>query len=63
MTVDAGRCAGHGICEALVAEVFVLDGTGRSTVRAGSISEADRLPVEQAVACCPAQAISFSEDE
>ncbi|MCU1641353.1 MAG: 3Fe-4S ferredoxin [Nocardia sp.] len=57
VTVDRTKCYGHGICEALAQSVFTLDADGKSTVTADPVPESERIAVEEAIACCPSEAL------
>lgn len=56
--VDRDLCFGFRYCAEILPSVFVIDETGRATVRAGS---ADPAALAAAVEACPRSAISFAE--
>ena len=55
--IDAGACAGHGVCEALAPHIFEVDDDGNVHVIAETLDEADRPDLENAVRQCPEQAL------
>ena len=60
--VDAGVCAGFGVCLGLCPEVFELHDDGYAIVRVSEVPPELEDAVRQAVSQCPASAISLSED-
>jgi ferredoxin len=60
--VDAGVCAGFGVCLGLSPDVFELHEDGYAVVRVGEVPQALENLVRQAVSQCPSGAISISED-
>jgi len=59
--VDAGICAGFGVCLGLCPEVFELHEDGYAIVRVGEVPQDLEDEVRKAVKQCPANAISLSE--
>lgn len=58
--VDADRCMGHGMCNALVPEVFEIDPeSGFNEMDEFEVPDAQRAAVERGVAGCPERAISI----
>jgi ferredoxin len=60
VTVDAGRCTGHGRCYTLAPDVFDADDVGHCAVLVEAVSghlEAQAVTGEQN---CPEQAITLS---
>jgi ferredoxin len=62
VAVDRERCVGSGMCTSIAPTVFALD-SRRSLVISHDevVSEAERAAVRDAVACCPAEALSVEE--
>jgi ferredoxin len=60
--VDAGVCAGFGVCLGLSPEVFELHDDGYAVVRVAEVPRQLENVVRQAVSQCPSGAISLSED-
>jgi ferredoxin len=60
--VDAGICAGFGVCLGLCPEVFELHDDGYAIVRVGEVPPAFEDAVRAAVVQCPSGAISLSDD-
>ena len=60
--VDAGVCAGFGVCLGLCPEVFELHDDGYAIVRVDEVPKEFEDVVRAAVNQCPSRAISLSED-
>ena len=60
--VDAGICAGFGVCTGLCPEVFELHDDGYAIVLKSEVPPELEDVVRTAVSQCPANAISLSED-
>jgi len=60
--VDAGVCAGFGVCLGLAPDVFALHDDGYAIVRVGEVPQALEDAVRDAVSQCPSGAISISDD-
>jgi len=60
--VDAGVCAGFGVCLGLCPEVFELHDDGYAIVRVDEVPQELEEAVRKAVSQCPSRAISLSED-
>jgi len=60
--VDAGVCAGFGVCLGLCPEVFELHDDGYAIVRVNEVPQELEEAVRKAVSQCPSRAISLSED-
>jgi ferredoxin len=60
--VDAGVCAGFGVCLGLCSEVFELHDDGYAIVRVSEVPQELEDAVREAVNQCPSRAISLSED-
>jgi len=59
---DRDRCEGHGMCEALLPNVFRVDDTGRVRVLVTAVAEADLADVRLAVDSCPVEALDLAPD-
>lgn len=58
--VDAGRCMGHGMCNALAPEVFQVDPeSGFNEMGEFEVPDEQRAIVERGVSGCPERAISI----
>jgi ferredoxin len=60
--VDAGVCAGFGVCLGLCPEVFELHDDGYAIVRVDEVPQELEDAVRKAASQCPSRAISLSED-
>ena len=60
--VDAGVCAGFGVCVGLCPEVFELHEDGYAIVKVSEVPQALEDAVRGAVNQCPSRAISLTED-
>jgi ferredoxin len=58
--VDSSKCQGHGRCNTLCPEVFVLDEEGFATVDSSAVAQADPARIHSAAANCPENAITVS---
>lgn len=58
VTVDPDTCAGHGVCCTICPQVFELTDDGNAAVRVDEVPADLEDRVGEAVAQCPAQAIS-----
>jgi len=59
---DRTRCEGHGMCEALLPNVFQVDESGKVRVLVDQVAESDRADAELAVDSCPVEALGKSPD-
>jgi len=60
--VDAGVCAGFGVCLGLCPEVFELHDDGYAIVRVDEVPQELEDAVRKAASQCPSRAISFSDE-
>jgi ferredoxin len=60
--VDAGVCAGFGVCLGLAPDVFALHADGYAIVRVGQVPRELEDAVRDAVSQCPSGAISLKDD-
>jgi ferredoxin len=61
--VDADQCMGHGMCKALVPEVFEVDAeSGFNEMGEFEVPNGQRAAVERGVSGCPERAISIIGD-
>jgi len=57
--VDRSKCSGMGLCELAAPMVFEVGEDGQTHVLVDDVSERDIAAVEEAVANCPASALSL----
>lgn len=57
--IDDSRCQGHGRCELIAPDYFVVDDTGVGRVLVEDVAAADEADVDEAEFCCPEKAISL----
>lgn len=61
--VESQRCTGHGMCNALVPEVFQVDAeSGMNEMGEFEISDDRRAAIQRGVSACPERAISILDD-
>ena len=60
--VDAGVCAGFGVCVGLCPEVFELHDDGYAVVRVDEVPKEFEEVVRKALNQCPSRAITINED-
>jgi ferredoxin len=60
--VDTDRCAGHGVCESLLPEVFEVGEDGIVHLLTDELHADQRDDLESAVAECPTQALRLDLD-
>ena len=58
VTVDDGRCRGHGVCITVCPEVFTLNDDGYAQARAGAIPVQFEEAVRDGIESCPEQSIT-----
>jgi ferredoxin len=58
VTVDADRCAGHGVCMGLCPEVFDLTDEGYAVTKLTEVPPQYESAVRRAVEQCPTWAVS-----
>jgi ferredoxin len=58
---DLERCASSGMCAMLAPAVFELDKTSTLVVLVAEVPEEHVTAVQDAIACCPTEAISVSD--
>jgi ferredoxin len=56
--VDDQRCRGHGMCLTLCSDVFTLNDDGYAEAIESDVPETMEAAVQEAIECCPEQAIS-----
>lgn len=62
LSLDAGRCVGHGRCYSLAPDVYEPDEEGHCVIRISAVTTADlEAQARLAVANCPEQALAFEE--
>ncbi len=57
VSVDEDRCAGHGMCLTLCPEVFDLTDDGWAVAAEGDVPAEHEAAVQEAIQCCPENAI------
>lgn len=57
IAADSTRCEGHGMCEALLPDIFRVDDEGSVTVLTDQVADADLDDVRLAVDSCPVAAL------
>ncbi|MCX2933768.1 ferredoxin [Mycobacterium sp. CVI_P3] len=61
--VDRVKCTGMGLCEVAAPAIFEVGEDGQTHVLVENVPDADRAAVEEAVANCPAMALSLKQGE
>ena len=59
VTIDGGRCQGHGRCALIAPDYFDVDGTGTGRVLVEDVSDEDTADFREAVLGCPENAIAL----
>jgi ferredoxin len=62
ITADPARCADHGMCEALLPNVFQVDDTGVVRVAVEQVPDGDIADVRLAVDSCPVAALRAEDN-
>ena len=57
VTIDSGRCQGHGRCALIAPAVFDVDDAGMGLVLRETVADADLPDVAEADLSCPERAI------
>ncbi|HVV08033.1 ferredoxin [Amycolatopsis sp.] len=60
ITVDRTRCTGQAMCESIAPDLFQVDDEGMLSLSAETVPDGRLDDVEQAVACCPNEALRLS---
>jgi ferredoxin len=58
VSIDNGKCQGHGRCALIVPDVFDVDDYGNGVVLVDEVPEQDEADVDDAVLSCPESAIT-----
>jgi ferredoxin len=58
VSVDDQRCRGHGVCTTLCPDVFSLTDDGYAVAVASDVPTGLEAATQEAIQCCPEQAIS-----
>lgn len=58
VSIDPGKCQGHGRCVLIAPAYFDMDDTGFGVVLRGRVDDADRADIDEAVLSCPEHAIA-----
>ncbi|TCJ96925.1 ferredoxin [Nocardia alba] len=61
IAADRTRCEGHGMCEALLPDIFRVDDDGIVEVSTDQVPEAELDDVRLAVDSCPVEALRLSD--
>lgn len=61
--IDADRCSGIGMCEALAPDVLEVGDDGRVHARRDGFADGLRDQVEQAVRSCPTRSLRLVPEE
>lgn len=61
IVVDRGRCSAMGICESIAPDYFEVGDDGQQVVLKDDVAAEDLARIEDAVASCPARALSVDE--
>lgn len=62
IVVDWNKCSGLGMCESLAPDVFEVDDEGSLVVHSATVPAGQESDVREAVASCPTEALSLSDD-
>jgi ferredoxin len=61
ISVDMDRCCGSAMCTSIAARYFEMDSGGRLLVRRDTVDDEDLDTIEEAVTCCPTEAILLGD--
>ncbi|MGC7095076.1 ferredoxin [Amycolatopsis lurida] len=61
IVVDWNRCAGIGMCESLVPDVFEVDEDGQMNLLTEEIPDGQEAQAREAVSACPNEALSLED--
>jgi ferredoxin len=59
LTIDPGKCQGHGRCVLIAPDYFDMDDTGFGVVLRADVDDADEADIDEAVLSCPEHAITL----
>lgn len=62
IVVDWEKCTGMGMCESSAPDVFEVDDDGALILHSEEAPEGQEDEVREAVAACPTEALSLSDD-
>jgi ferredoxin len=62
LNADTAACQGYGNCVTTAPDAFDIDDDGVVVVLRDSITEDERLRIEEAVRSCPVNALSIEND-
>lgn len=62
ITADQTRCQGHGMCEALLPNIFQVDASAKVRLLLDEIPAPDQPDAELAIESCPVQALHHPPD-
>ena len=58
VSIDPGKCQGHGRCVLIAPAYFDMDDAGFGAVLRDDVEEQDKADVDEAVLSCPEHAIA-----
>jgi ferredoxin len=61
LIVDRDKCIGSGMCTGIAPSFFKLDETGDLVVLMGVLSAQEVEPVQDAIDCCPVEALALEK--
>jgi ferredoxin len=59
ISVDYELCCGSAMCTSIAEQYFYLDSAGKLQLHRVDVAESDRELIEEAINCCPTEAISL----
>ncbi|WAJ43334.1 ferredoxin [Mycobacterium sp. Aquia_216] len=59
MTIDPGKCQGHGRCVLVAPAYFDMDDAGFGTVLRDDVEDVDKADIDEAVLSCPEHAVTM----
>lgn len=59
LTIDPGKCQGHGRCVLIAPDYFDMDDAGFGAVLRENVDDADKADIDEAVLSCPEHAITL----
>jgi ferredoxin len=62
ISVDMDRCCGSAMCTSIAPRYFEMDSGGRLLVLRDTVDDEDLDSIEEAVTCCPTEAILLLGD-
>lgn len=62
LVVDGPACISSGMCVTLAPELFTLPGPSDPVVARDPLTDEEQVHAEDAVACCPVEALLLKEE-